>query len=313
MKKLSNAMVSKIWFLFLLTIVVSTLVLGTSTASFAQKKPVKGAAIVDINTADEKTLEALPGVGKATAKAIVAGRPYKNIDDLKRVKGMSDKKIQAIKDKVSVGGAAASTATAATAQKTTAAEKRAIEKTSKTASKMEGAAIVDINAADEKTLEGLPGVGKATAKAIVAGRPYKSIDDLKRVKGMSDKKIQAIKDKVSVGGATASTAAAPIAQKASAAEKKVADTSASAPQTAPSVQQSSTEKTSRAASKLAPGLRININTAAKQEIEALPGIGPVKAQAIIDGRPYQQPEDIMKVKGIKQKTFDKIKDNISVR
>ena len=30
---------------------------------------------------------------------------------------------------------------------------------------------------------------------------------------------------------------------------------------------------------------------------ALPGIGDKKAQAIIDGRPYQKPEDIMKVKG----------------
>jgi competence protein ComEA len=39
----------------------------------------------------------------------------------------------------------------------------------------------------------------------------------------------------------------------------------------------------------------------------------VKAQAIIDGRPYEKIEDIMKVKGIKQGEFSKIKDLITVK
>jgi len=39
----------------------------------------------------------------------------------------------------------------------------------------------------------------------------------------------------------------------------------------------------------------------------------VKAQAIIDGRPYKTIEDVMKVSGIKEKTFEKIKDLITVR
>jgi competence protein ComEA len=175
------------------------------------------------------------------------------------------------------------------------------------------AAIININTADEKTLESLPGVGKATAKAIIEGRPYKSVDDLKRVKGMSDKKIQALKGKISVGGAAASTTTAAAAKTVTAADKKVTDTSAAASQKAASAEKSVTEKSSKTAKKLARGQRININSASKEDLQALPGIGPSKAQAVIDGRPYDKPEDIMKVKGIKQKTFDKLKDYITVR
>ena len=61
---------------------------------------------------------------------------------------------------------------------------------------------------------------------------------------------------------------------------------------------------------------VNINTATKEELDGLPGIGPVKAQAIIDYRnangPFKTPEDVMKVRGIKEGEFGKIKDQISV-
>src|ERR1700694_2905691 len=61
---------------------------------------------------------------------------------------------------------------------------------------------------------------------------------------------------------------------------------------------------------------VNINTATKEELDALPEIGPVKAQAIVDYRkangPFKTPEDIMKVNGIKEGTFAKVKGMISV-
>jgi competence protein ComEA len=77
--------------------------------------------------------------------------------------------------------------------------------------------------------------------------------------------------------------------------------------------QAATGKKATPAAKLAPGEKVNINSATKEKLEALPGIGPAKADAIIASRPYAKPEDIMKVKGIKKGTYDKIKDLITVQ
>ena len=59
--------------------------------------------------------------------------------------------------------------------------------------------------------------------------------------------------------------------------------------------------------------RVTIVTATEAQLDKLPEIGPVKAKAIIAGRPYKTPEDIMKVKGIKEGIYNKIKDNITVK
>jgi competence protein ComEA len=166
-------------------------------------------------------------------------------------------------------------------------------------------ALVDINTADQKTLESLPGVGPATAKEIVKGRPYKSVDDLANVKGIGKSKLEKIKPLLSVGGQPAAEVPPAAGAAAGAAASKAATTTQPAPK-APA-------EAKKAAKAAVPAGSININTASKEQLDALPGIGKTKAQAIIDGRPYQKPEDIMKVKGIKQKTYDKIKDLITVQ
>jgi len=60
--------------------------------------------------------------------------------------------------------------------------------------------------------------------------------------------------------------------------------------------------------------KIDINSASQEELESLPGIGPKKAQAIIGYRkrygPFKTKSDIIKVKGIGEKTYQKIKDKI---
>ncbi|MBN1352576.1 helix-hairpin-helix domain-containing protein [candidate division KSB1 bacterium] len=64
------------------------------------------------------------------------------------------------------------------------------------------------------------------------------------------------------------------------------------------------------------GKKININSAAIEELEILPAIGPVRANEIIKYRNqvgrFKKPKDILAVKGIGHKTFKKIEPYISV-
>lgn len=65
---------------------------------------------------------------------------------------------------------------------------------------------VDVNTADAEQLESLPGIGPATAAAILSHRerhgPFRSVDDLIDVRGIGEAKLDALRDLVTVGGAT---------------------------------------------------------------------------------------------------------------
>jgi competence protein ComEA len=245
-------------------------------------KPAATGKLVDLNTASQAELESLPGIGRISADKIISGRPYASVNDLAKA-GIAAKNISQIQHLVTVSPAAKTAGPAAAPPKE---------------GKAGGPAkLVDLNTATQAELETLPGIGKSSAKKIMAHRPYASADELAK-SGLSAKAIAEIKPLVTAAGmppkaaapaATPGTAAVPAPQKPAAPAKGAA-----------------------AAPKLAPGQMVNINTASKEMLEALPEIGPVKAQAIIDNRPYKKIDDIMKVKGIKEGTFNKIKDNITV-
>ncbi len=64
-----------------------------------------------------------------------------------------------------------------------------------------------------------------------------------------------------------------------------------------------------AAAKMATD-KLDINTATKDQLKEIPGIGDAYSQKIIDGRPYRTKLDLVHKKIIPQATYDKIKDMI---
>jgi len=76
------------------------------------------------------------------------------------------------------------------------------------------------------------------------------------------------------------------------------------PPTKPTVENKANKKTE------AKTAFIDINNAAKAELSAIPGIGDVSSQKIIDGRPYARKDQLKTRKIISGATYDKIKDRI---
>jgi competence protein ComEA len=152
--------------------------LGFAAIAFAAEPPPQR---IDINNASQEAIETLPGIGPAIAQEIIKGRPYRTFADLDKVKGIGPKKLDQLRGRVVIAPARG--------------QLPAMQVRSAT---NQIAAKVNLNSATQAELEKLPGIGPKRAEAIIAARPFKQIEDLKKVKGLTRAQLNELKTQVVV-------------------------------------------------------------------------------------------------------------------
>lgn len=166
-------------------------------------EPVSSAAALDLNRADAAELEQLPGVGPRLAAAIDAHRrdrgDFRSIDDLRAVPGVGPVMIDKLRPLVKVVPPAATVPVRADPElpprvRAQAPDEKTEPVRAPAVRKIQpGDPPIDVNAASPDELQRLPGVGPVMAGAIVAGRPFRSVAELDRVRGIGPKTLDKLR------------------------------------------------------------------------------------------------------------------------
>lgn len=146
-----------------LALLLAAFLLPAALAFGAKSKAPK----VDVNTATQEQLEALPGVGEAYAKKIIAGRPYSSVADLSKT-GLPASTIDKITPLVSASKPKKETAAKAAETKPAKTEKAA--KSSSTSK-----AATSAPAAGAPASTGAPGPGPATRSTASKSAPASDV------------------------------------------------------------------------------------------------------------------------------------------
>jgi len=157
-------------------------------------------------------------------------------------------------------------------------------------------ASVDVNSAGQSELETLPGIGPSKAAAIVEHRnqhgPFSTVSQLDDVPGIGPATLANISPLVVIGATDTTTNSDTI----------VAD--------------ESSDTTATATVSSSTGNRVNINAATADALDSLPGIGPAKANAILEDRtnngPFADCHQLQRVTGIGPATVATLQDFCSI-
>lgn len=160
-----------------------------ATEAQARARPLAPGERLDPNRASAVELDRLPGVGPVVAEALVRSReaegPYLRPEDLLRVRGVGPALLARIGPHLDFSS-----------------PPRASPGRGRPATADGRSLLLDLNRADTLALQALPGVGPALARRIVAARrdaPFRTVEDLGRVKGIGPATLERLRPHVRVG------------------------------------------------------------------------------------------------------------------
>ncbi len=165
-------------------------------------EPVAFSAAVDLNRADRAELELLPGVGPKLAAAIDTHRRdrggFRSVDDLRSVPGVGPVMVDKLRPMVKVEPPAAVVPVGdpELPPRVRAQAPKDELKARPPAARgkfQPGDPPIDVNAASADELQRIPYVGPVTAAAIVAGRPFRTVAELDRVRGIGPKTLEKLR------------------------------------------------------------------------------------------------------------------------
>jgi competence protein ComEA len=162
--------------------------------------------------------------------------------------------------------------------------------------------LIDLNSAEPSELAQVPGVGPKVAEAIADHRrlngPFRSVDELRNVRGIGPITFEKVRNHFRAGPVVPQPAL------------EVPPSPSPTPTPAPVARATGSKK-------IQPGEPpINVNAASAEELQRLPGVGPVMARNILatrSAKTFESVNDLDKVKGIGPKTLDKLRPFVVVK
>jgi competence ComEA-like helix-hairpin-helix protein len=166
-------------------------------------RPLAPGERLDPDHATAVELDRLPGVGPGIAADMVREReahgPYRTPEALTRVRGIGPATLQKLLPHLRFGSSPVEGPVSSDVRRPPAASSATPRRTAPG----DTLQLVDLNSADEATLETLPGVGPALARRILEARkerPFRSVDDLTRVRGIGPATLRRLRGRVRVHG-----------------------------------------------------------------------------------------------------------------
>ena len=190
----------------LITTAITFFVLGRwSLGGLTESADLSGPAL-NLNRATTAELRLVPGLGDSLSQRIVESRDrhgqFRSVDELRRIPGIGPKILERIRPHLFVDSAElAPRPGQVPSPMTTSAAPMAARTSGLSKKELALTETINVNNADQATLQKLPGIGPKISQRILDERdkrPFQTIDELRRVSGIGPKTLEKLRPHVSI-------------------------------------------------------------------------------------------------------------------